>query len=131
MKPVLPPASSLQVGAAALAVALFFGAGWQSRAVIAERDSLIQQAALDEANKVQYALLTELQASRLTMTEQSSARLDQQAATQQKEIQYVEKEVVRFRDRWRERACALPADWLQLYNASLGLAPMPAAEPAR
>lgn len=123
--------SSLKIGATALAVAIFFGAGWQARSVVAERDQLAQQGRLDEANKVQYQLLAELQTWRQQTTQQSSARLDQQAATQQKETVYVEKEVVRFRDRWRDRACALPAEWLQLYNASLGLAPVPATGDAR
>ena len=52
-------------------------------------------------------------------TEQSSQRLDQQQAAQQKEIIYVDKQVIQYRDRWRDRDCQRPADWVSIYNASL------------
>lgn len=52
-------------------------------------------------------------------TGQSTHRLDTQQAEQQKETVYVEKQVIQYRDRWRDRSCKLSDDWLQLYNESL------------
>jgi hypothetical protein len=52
-------------------------------------------------------------------TGQSTQRLDTQQAEQQKETVYVEKQVIQYRDRWRDRSCRLSDDWLQLYNESL------------
>lgn len=102
-------------------VAAVFAFGWYVRGLKADRDMADFKNGLAAQAQDQRELAGKIDASRTGLREQSTARLDQQGAEQQKEIHYVDREVIRFRDRWRDRACELPADWLQLYNRSLGV----------
>lgn len=115
---MLTPNQMLLAGALAFA---FYG-GWSWRADIADADMAQFKDGIARQADDQRELKAKVEASQTAITQQSSARLDQQAEQQQETIQYVDREVVVFRDRWRSSACALPADWLRLYNASLGLA---------
>lgn len=115
---MLTPNQMLLAGALAFA---FYG-GWSWRADIAEADMASFKDGIAKQAADQRELKAKVEASQGKITDQSSDRLDKQAEQQQEAIQYVDREVVVFRDRWRNSACTLPADWLQLYNASLGLA---------
>lgn len=113
------PFSLKQIAMAAVA-AMLFGAGWYVRGLVAFAEMADYQTALIKKGQDQRELKAKVEASQASITDQSSERLDQQAEQTQKEIQYVDREVVKFRDRWRDSACRLPDEWLQLYNASLG-----------
>lgn len=115
---MLTPNQMLLAGALAFS---FYG-GWSWRADIADADMAQFKDGIAKQAADQRELKAKVEASQAGITQQSSERLDQQAEQQQETIQYVDREVVVFRDRWRSSACALPADWLRLYNASLGLA---------
>lgn len=115
---MLTPNQILLAGALAFS---FYG-GWSWRADIAEADMAQFKDGIAQQAADQRELKAKAEASQARITQKSSERLDQQADQQQEAIQYVEREVVVFRDRWRNSACTLPADWLRLYNASLGLA---------
>lgn len=110
-----------QIAVAAAIAAMFYG-GWAWRADIADADMAQFKEGIAKQAADQRELKAKAEASQGKITDQSSARLDQQAEQQQETIQYVDREVVVFRDRWRNSACTLPADWLRLYNHSLGLA---------
>jgi hypothetical protein len=113
------PFNLKQMAMAAVA-AMLFGAGWYVRGLVAFADIADYQASLFKKGQDQRELKAKVEASQAKITDESSDRLDQQAEQTQKEIQYVDREVVKFRDRWRDSACRLPDEWLQLYNASLG-----------
>lgn len=113
------PFSLKQISMAAVA-AMLFGAGWYVRGLVAFADMADYQTALIKKGQDQRELKAKVEASQAKITDESSDRLDQQAEQTQKEIQYVDREVIKFRDRWRDSACRLPDEWLQLYNASLG-----------
>lgn len=113
------PFSIKQIAMAAVA-AMLFGAGWYVRGLVAFADMEDYQTALIKKGQDQRELKAKVEASQASITDESSDRLDQQAEQTQKEIQYVDREVIKFRDRWRDSACRLPDEWLQLYNASLG-----------
>lgn len=113
------PFSLKQIVMAAVA-AMLFGAGWYVRGLVAFAEMADYQTALIKKGQDQRELKAKVEASQASITDQSSERLDQQAEQMQKEIQYVDREVIKFRDRWRDSACRLPDEWLQLYNASLG-----------
>ena len=113
------PFSLKQIAMAAVA-AILFGAGWYVRGLVAFAEMAEYKTGLAKAAQDQRELKAKVEASQDSITDQSSERLDQQAEQTQKEIQYVDREVVKFRDRWRDSACRLPDEWLQLYNASLG-----------
>ena len=113
------PFSLKQIAMAAVA-AMLFGAGWYVRGLVAFADMADYQTALIKKGQDQRELKAKVEASQAKITDESSDRLDQQAEQTQKEIQYVDREVIKFRDRWRDSACRLPDEWLQLYNASLG-----------
>lgn len=113
------PFSIKQIAMAAVA-AMMFGAGWYVRGLVAFAEMADYQTALIKKGQDQRELKAKVEASQAKITDESSDRLDQQAEQTQKEIQYVDREVIKFRDRWRDSACRLPDEWLQLYNASLG-----------
>ena len=113
------PFSLKQIAMAAVA-AMMFGAGWYVRGLVAFAEMADYQTALIKKGQDQRELKAKVEASQAKITDESSDRLDQQAEQTQKEIQYVDREVIKFRDRWRDSACRLPDEWLQLYNASLG-----------
>ena len=113
------PFSIKQIAMAAVA-AMLFGAGWYVRGLVAFAEMADYQAGLAKVAADQRELKAKVEASQASITDQSSDRLDQKAEQTQKEIQYVDREVIKFRDRWRDSACRLPDEWLQLYNASLG-----------
>lgn len=113
------PFSIKQIAMAAVA-AMLFGAGWYVRGLVAFAEMADYQTVLIKKGQDQRELKAKVEASQAKITDESSDRLDQQAEQTQKEIQYVDREVIKFRDRWRDSACRLPDEWLQLYNASLG-----------
>ena len=113
------PFSIKQIAMAAVA-AMLFGAGWYVRGLVAFADMADYQTALIKKGQDQRELKAKVEASQAKITDESSDRLDQQAEQTQKEIQYVDREVIKFRDRWRDSACRLPDEWLSIYNASLG-----------
>ena len=116
---MLPFPSSLAIPLAAVLLVTGLSGGWYARGLQCDVSRASREAELQQSAQRQRELKQQIEARQATVTEQSTQRLDAQAARQQPEIQYVEKEVIHYRDRWRERACALPADWLRLYNASL------------
>jgi hypothetical protein len=93
--------------------------GWQARGIVADRD--MAEFKNDLANKAEqqrgYKFVIESEQDKKTA--ESTQRLDIQQAAQQQETVYVEKKVIEYRDRWRDRACGRPTDWVQLYNESL------------
>lgn len=88
--------------------------GWRCDTAMAEYKQARAAEAEEQRNASQ-----QIDAKNLAITEQSTQRLDQQQDAQQKETVYVEKQVIQYRDRWRDRDCKLTDDWLQLYNESL------------
>ena len=88
--------------------------GWRCDSAMSE-----YKGEQEEALQAQFEAGMATEARNEATTDQSSQRLDTQQAEQQKETVYVEKKVVQYRDRWRDRSCKLSDDWLQLYNESL------------
>lgn len=93
--------------------------GWEARGAIADRDMAQFKLDLEDKASKQRNDKFVIESKQDAVTAQSTQRLDEQQAAQQKEIVYVDKKVVEYRDRWRDRACSRPADWVQLYNRSL------------
>lgn len=93
--------------------------GWTARGWRCASQMAAAQEEIGAKAKKQREATKLIEAKQEDATGQSSQRLDQQQVTQQKEVVYVEKQVVQYRDRWRDRTCQRPADWVQLYNASL------------
>ena len=110
----------------ATALATAFAAGWSWRGSKADAELADFQLNLAKQAEDQRALAVKVEASQAKITEQSSERLDQQAEQQQKDVIYVDRKVIEYRDRWRDSACRLPAEWLQLYNQAIGADPVPA-----
>lgn len=106
--------------------------GWALRGLKCSADLSSFQSSLAQQAQEQRQASAAIEVKQEATTKQSTERLDQQQSEQQKEIVYVEKKVVQYRDRWRDRDCERPADWVQLYNESLfGSDPaMPEASPA-
>ena len=116
--------------AAGAALAAAFAAGWSWRGSKADAELADFKLNLAKQAEDQRALAVKVEASQAKITEQSSERLDQQAEQQQKDVVYVDRKVIEYRDRWRDSACRLPAEWLQLYNQAIGADPVPASAAA-
>lgn len=112
--------------AAGAALAAAFAAGWSWRGSKADAELADFQLGLAKQAEDQRALTVKVEASQAKITEQSSERLDQQAEQQQKDVVYVDRKVIEYRDRWRDSACRLPDDWVRLYNQAIGTDPVPA-----
>ena len=94
-------------------------AGWTARSWQCAADMADFKQGISEKTEKQRDGTRLIEDKQEAVTDQSSKRLDQQQATQQKEIVYVDKQVIQYRYSWRDRSCKLTDDWLQLYNASL------------
>lgn len=111
-----------KIGAAILLVL----AGWVARGVVADRDALQVQLNQEAAAKDHRALAAKVEAADVATKQESSARLDAQDAERQVEIQYVDREVVRFVTKYQNVACpdgdpAYLAEWVCLYDRANGL----------
>ena len=109
----------------ALAVALVLS-GWVARGVVAERDALQSQVDAAAVADDQRALAAKVEAADVVTREESSTRIDQQDAAREVEIQYVDREVVRFVVKYKDVACpdgdaAYLAEWVCLYDRANGL----------
>lgn len=113
------PAISLRLIALACAGALAVSVGWHVRGLQCRADMDDFKNSLAASAQDQRNLKAKVEAAQAVTTVQSTQRLDEQQADQQKVTVYVDRKVVEYRDRWRDRACARPAEWLQLYNDSL------------
>lgn len=105
--------------------------GWQVRGLKCSADLASFQSSLAQQAQEQRAATQAVEVKQDQTTAQSSQRLDIQQASQQQEIVYVDKQVIQYRDRWRDRPCQRPADWVFIYNQSLFGRPMPEASAAR
>ncbi|WP_055128461.1 hypothetical protein [Pseudomonas mediterranea] len=94
------------------------GTAWHFRGVKADRDLLqYQQNLEDEARLERERVDLKRQADAKNLSD-SSARLDTVEKAQQVEVQYVDREVIKYRDRPVAGKCTLPAEWVRLYNQS-------------
>lgn len=105
----------------AVLAALFASAyiGWTFRGLKCMADLASFESSLAQQAQEQRIETKQIEVKQEAVTEQSTQRLDEQQASQQKETVYVEKQVIKYRDRWRDRECEHLDDWVQLYNASL------------
>lgn len=111
----------IKIGIALATAFALFAFGWHQRGLKATADMASFQADLAASAKDQRDLKSRVEAAQTATTAQSTERLDNQAAEREKEVVYVDREVIQYRDRWRDSACRLPADWLRLYNRALGV----------
>lgn len=113
---------SPRVIAAVLAVVLAFASGWWVRGLVATNDMSEFKDDLRAKQEDQRALKAKVEAADAINTRESTARIDEAQAEQQKEIQYVNREVIRYVAASPAGGrCALPADWVRLYNETAGV----------
>lgn len=93
--------------------------GWTFRGLKCSADLASFESSLAQQAQTQREASKAVEVKQEATTAQSSQRIDTQQAEQQKEIVYVDKQVIKYRDRWRDRECKHLDDWVQLYNASL------------
>lgn len=96
-----------------------FGSGWKVHSWKCEAQAAEVREDLAAHAEAQRQLKDLTESKQDAVTEQSTQRLDEHQAAQQKETVYVEKQVIQYRDRWRDRPCDRPADWVRIYNESL------------
>lgn len=93
--------------------------GWTVRGLVCKNEMATYQQQLATQAEQQREASRQIEVKQAAATDQSSERIDHQQAEQQKETVYVEKQVIQYHDRWRDRPCQRPAEWVRLYNASL------------
>lgn len=116
-----------------LAVAVAsFGAGLWVADTVADVEMHEFKADLRQQQDDQRELTAKVEAADRTNTAESTARVDQQEAQRTVEIRYVDREVVKYRDRPADRGFTFTAEFLRIYNESAGLpGGVPEADAAR
>lgn len=109
----------MKLVAALVILALFTAIGWKARGLQCAADLADFKQELADKAQAQRDETAAIEAKQAATTNQSTERLDAKQAEQRKEIVYVDKQVIQYRDRWRDRTCQRPADWVRLYNTSL------------
>jgi len=109
-----------------LAVLVVLGAaastGWVSRGwkdgrdYASERETERQQGIAAQAKIT--AKVSQIDTAAKKNTTQSTQRLDAAEPARAKEIQYVTRDVIKYRDRSVAGKCTLPVEWVRIYNAS-------------
>lgn len=105
----------------AFVLALTFYVGYHARAVVAERDALSAQTALDQAVIQVAAEQAKNQALAAKKTSDSTSRIDAQEPQQQIVTRTVTQQVIKYVQSPDHGKCAVPADWVRAYNDSLGV----------
>lgn len=117
----MPTAATLKLAALAAAFLAALMGGWYVRGLVADNDMAEFKEELRAKQDDQRDLTMKVETADTRNTQESTARIDAAQVEQQKEIQYVDREVIRYvRDPGNGR-CALPARWVQLYNEAAGL----------
>jgi hypothetical protein len=117
----MPSSSTLKLLALALALAFVTSGAWYVRGLKADRDMAAFKEGLRQQQDDQRALAMKVEAADVQNTKESTARVDEQEKTRGEEVRYVDREVVKYVTKYRDRACQLPGEWVCLYNQSLGL----------
>jgi hypothetical protein len=107
--------------AALIALAIAAGSAWYVRGMIADKAMSDFKDGLRAQQDDQRALKAKVEAADTQNTAASTARIDTAVAEQQKEIQYVDREVIRYVRNPDAGRCVLPTDWVRLYNQTGGL----------
>lgn len=113
------------------ATLLGFAAAWWLRATIATNDMLTYQQEVAEAQAEAEENARRLDQEAARNKQQSTDRLDEAEQKVAVEVQYVDRETIRYVTKYRDADCpANPGrdfDWVCLYNRSFGL-PCPLSE---
>lgn len=122
----------LPYAAAALVAA---GAAWWLRGTIAENEMYSFKQSLAQQEEDQKQLAMKVEAAGVENRKASSERIDAAEKAAAVEVQYVDREIIRYVTKYRDAVC--PADperdldWVCIYNRSLGLpCPVPEARTA-
>jgi len=109
----------------AAVMVLAAGAAWWLRGTIAENDMHSFKQDLAKQQEDQKQLKMKIEAAGVENKQASSERLDATEKTAAVDVQYVDREVIRYVTKYRDAVC--PADperdldWVCIYNRSLGL----------
>lgn len=106
-------------------LALFL-AGVFFRGVVADRDMLEYKAAQQQVKDDQFALKAKVEAAGVQNKQESSARVDDDQQKREVDIQFVDREIIKYVTKYRDVTCpssdpGAVADWVCIYNTSLGL----------
>lgn len=118
----MPSAAALKMIALGVAFVAAALGGWYVRGLVAQADMAEFKDGLRAQQDDQRALKAKVEVADTTNTKESTARIDAAQVEQQKEIQYVDREVIRYVAASPAGGrCTLPADWVRLYNQTAGV----------
>ena len=109
----------------AVALLVGFGAAWWFRGVLAENAMAAYVGDQDKKRQDHQELTAKVEAAGVENRKESSNRLDVTEQAREVEVQYVDREIIKYVTKYRDVDC--PADpvrsieWVCLYNRSLGL----------
>lgn len=122
----------LPYAAAALVAA---AAAWWLRGTIAENEMYSFKQSLAQQQEDQKQLAVKVEAAGVENRKASSERIDAAEKAAAVEVQYVDREIIRYVTKYRDAVCPTDPerdlDWVCIYNRSLGLpCPVPEARAA-
>lgn len=116
---------------AAIAAAASGGASWWLRGTIAKNEMYSFKQDLAKQQDDQKQLAMKVEAAGVENRKASSERIDAAEKAAAVEVQYVDREIIRYVTKYRDAVCPVDpqrdAEWVCLYNRSLGL-PCPVPE---
>lgn len=114
-----------------LVAAVAAGASWWLRGTLAENEMYSFKQGLAKQQDDQKQLTLKVEAAGVENRKTSSARIDAAERAAAVEVQYVDREIIRYVTKYRDAVCPVDpqrdAEWVCIYNRSLGL-PCPVPE---
>lgn len=107
----------------ALAAAAVIGAlaGWYVADMAGDNALLEFKESLRQQQDDQRDLTMRVESADNSNTTQSTARIDAQEAQRIVEVRYVDREIIKYRDRPADRRFVVTAEFLRIYNEAAGL----------
>lgn len=107
----------------ALAAAAVIGAlaGWYVADMAGDNALLEFKESLRQQQDDQRDLTMRVESADTSNTTQSTARIDAQEAQRIVEVRYVDREIIKYRDRPADRRFVVTAEFLRIYNEAAGL----------
>lgn len=103
-----------------LVAAVAASMSWWVRAQIADDDLAALEKEYTDAHAAQMVLKAASELVDRLNTKQSTERIDEVEQTREVEVRYVNREVIKYVEA-KPESCPLPARWVCLTNAALGL----------
>lgn len=104
-----------------IVLALMFAGGWYVRGLVASVEAADQARLVDAERAVHREYVAGVEEADRRNKAKSTAAVDAVEQAREVDIQVVDREVIKYVERYRASACVVDPEWLCVVNRSLGL----------